>query len=180
MISTLRFFVSVLSVLAMAGLLMPVWAAGGQSGLEDARELARSGDTSAAIKRINGMLAESVSESERIQGRYLKGVLLLSDGDSERAAGVFERMIADYPTLPEPYNNLAAIRASDGHYEQARQLLLTLLEIQPDYVVAIENLGDLYARMAADAYQRAETLRPRQPELNAKVQMLEQLFRPSS
>ena len=149
-------------------------------GLEDARELARDGDVRGAIKRLNRTLAGEVTLEERVHARYLKGMLLLGDGDAEGAQAVFEGMIRDYPGLPEPYNNLAAIHASEGDLEIARDLLVKVVGQHPDYVVALVNLGDVYARMAAVAYDRARSLEPGADKVSAKLETLDQLFEPTT
>ena len=71
---------------------------------------------------------------------------------------VFESLVADFPELPEPLNNLAVLYAADGRYELARTTLQRAIAAQPNYVTAYENLGDLYVAMAADNYQRASQL----------------------
>jgi tetratricopeptide (TPR) repeat protein len=67
-------------------------------------------------------------------------------------------LIADYPELPEPYNNLAVLHAQKGEYESARLALETAVRTAPDWAVAHENLGDIYARLAAAEYERAAKL----------------------
>ncbi len=51
----------------------------------------------------------------------------------------------------------------------ARGLLQRSLEVQPSYVTAYENLGDLYVSMAADAYQRGLKLAPGSAPLQSKL-----------
>jgi tetratricopeptide (TPR) repeat protein len=148
-------------------------------GLEGVRELARYSDVPGAIKRLNRMLASDVTLEERVKARYLKGMLLLGEGDAGGAQAVFEGMVRDYPTLPEPYNNLAAMHASEGDLEIARELLVKVIEQHPDYVVALVNLGDVYARMAAESYDRARDLEPGADKVSAKLEKLDQLFEPA-
>ncbi|MFO0208811.1 MAG: tetratricopeptide repeat protein, partial [Betaproteobacteria bacterium] len=103
------------------------------------------------------------------QLRFLKGVLLAQDRKPDQAQSVFSALIEDYPELPEPYNNLAVLHAAAGRYELARGLLQRSLEVQPSYVTAYENLGDLYVSMAADAYQRGLKLAPGSAPLQSKL-----------
>lgn len=63
-----------------------------------------------------------------------------------------------YPELPEPYNNLAALYAKHGRYDDARSALVTATHANPNYGLAYENLGDLYLRLAAESYKRAQSL----------------------
>lgn len=149
-------------------------------GLDRARTLARDGNVRGAVQHLNRLLVTDIELEQRVKARYLKGMLLLGHGETKAAKAVFERMIADYPSLPEPYNNLAAIHASSGEYENARLLLVDVLAQHPDYVVALENLGDLYARMAANAYQRARNLEPEAGQVDAKLSTLGQMFEPAT
>jgi Flp pilus assembly protein TadD len=144
--------------------------------LEQARTQAASGDVPAAVQTLDGVVAGDGDEAEKVQARYLKGMVLLGAGDRLGARDTFQALIDDYPELPEPYNNLAAIYAAEADLEQARELLLELLRRQPDYAVGYENLGDIYAKMAADAYARANELSADPGRLPEKLELLGRLF----
>ena len=59
----------------------------------------------------------------------------------------FSKLIEDYPELPEPYNNLAALlRRRRASIDKARATLEMALRTNPSYATAHENLGDVYAR----------------------------------
>ena len=64
-------------------------------------------------------------------------------------------LVADFPELPEPWNNLAVMHAQKGDYESARVALESAIRVAPRWSVAQENLGDVYARLAAAAYDNA-------------------------
>jgi tetratricopeptide (TPR) repeat protein len=68
---------------------------------------------------------------------------------------MFTRLTQDYPNLPEPYNNLAVIYAGQGQYEKARAALEQSIRTHPSYATAYENLGDVYAKLASQAYGKA-------------------------
>src|SRR2546425_9737176 len=68
---------------------------------------------------------------------------------------IFTKLTQDYPELPEPYNNLAVIYASQGQYEKARAALEQSIRTHPSYATAYENLGDVYAKLASQAYDKA-------------------------
>jgi tetratricopeptide (TPR) repeat protein len=57
--------------------------------------------------------------------------------------------------LPEPYNNLAAIAASQDKWIEARDYLELALKLRPSYAIASANLGELYVRLGAQAYEEA-------------------------
>ncbi|TXC66116.1 hypothetical protein FSC37_09755 [Piscinibacter aquaticus] len=52
--------------------------------------------------------------------RFQLGVMLAESGAAGEARELFERLTQDYPELPEPYNNLAALKAASGDYEGAK------------------------------------------------------------
>jgi hypothetical protein len=68
---------------------------------------------------------------------------------------VFTKLTEDYPELPEPYNNLAVIYAQQKQYDKAKQALEMAIRTHPSYATAHENLGDIYARLASQAYDKA-------------------------
>ena len=89
---------------------------------------------------------------------------------------MFSEIIRQFPQIPEASNNLAAIYAKEGDYEQARQVLLSAIANNPDYPNARVSLGDLYAKLAADAYREALKLNPNDIASKAKLKMLDPLF----
>ncbi|MEJ7670358.1 MAG: tetratricopeptide repeat protein [Casimicrobiaceae bacterium] len=89
------------------------------------------------------------------QARFLKGVALTDSDKLDEAITTFRGVLADFPELPEPYNNLAVLYARKGEYELARIELEAAIKAAPDYGVAYENLGDVHARLAAQNYERA-------------------------
>ena len=46
----------------------------------------------------------------------------------------------------------------------------------PDYALAQENLGDIYARLAARAYERAGKLDPKSSSAREKLKIVDQLL----
>jgi tetratricopeptide (TPR) repeat protein len=90
-----------------------------------------------------------------LPARYLRAILLADLGRAEAARASFEELTQDFPELPEPHNNLAVQQAALGQLDAARQSLLRALAIFPEYVVARENLGDVYVRLAQASYQAA-------------------------
>ena len=64
------------------------------------------------------------------------------------------KVIKTNPNLVESYNNIAVIYAQQGLYEKAQEFLQKAIEINPKYNTAIENLGDLYIKMALQTYKK--------------------------
>ena len=96
-------------------------------------------------------------EPGHAQGRLLHGVLRAREGRVGEAIEIFEALRREHPDMSEPYNNLAVLYALEGRLEAARETLLATLERSPD-AVAYTNLGDVYAKLAQQAYERARTL----------------------
>ena len=133
---------------------------------DEVARLLRERKPEEAIKRADAELAK---HPRNAQVRFMRAVALTDVKRNAEAIAAFEALNAEFPELPEPYNNLAVLLAADGKYEQARMLLLRSLDAQPGYATALENLGDLYLAMAIDAYQRANARNPTDRVVQAKL-----------
>ena len=123
----------------------------------DMAALTRAGQPEAAITQADAYLATNPRDP---QVRFLKGVAQSRAGNTQAATETFERLVEEYPELPEPYNNLAVIFAADNQLEKARGALELAVRNNPNYALAHENLGDIYARLAHNAYLRSLQLQP--------------------
>ncbi len=123
--------------------------------LQDVGKLVKGNQLDEAERRADTFLKANPKDA---QMRFLKGVILTQRGRRDEAAAVFTALTQDYPELPEPYNNLAVIHASQGAYEKARIALETAIRVTPDYATAYENLGDVYAALAARSYETTRRL----------------------
>ena len=110
------------------------------------------------------------------RGRFLKGVIFGEQKKTEEAIRIYTALTHDHPDLPEPYNNLAVLHAALGQYEPARLALETAIRVKPDYAVAHENLGDIYARMAAQAYEKASRLDRRNASAPVKLRQVTEML----
>jgi len=122
------------------------------AGLREAAALVKNRQYAGAQEKLDALLVVRPREP---RARFLKGVVATEEGRTDAALAAFRALIEDYPELPEPYNNLAVLLAQRGEYESARLALETALRTAPDWSVAHENLGDLYARLAAAQYAQA-------------------------
>ena len=120
--------------------------------LQDATKLLKDGKAPQALERVNRALAAKPRDP---QARFLKGLILTEQGNTRDAIDIFTRLTQDYPELPEPYNNLAVIYAGQGQYDKARVALEQSIRTHPSYATAYENLGDVYAKLASQAYGKA-------------------------
>jgi Flp pilus assembly protein TadD len=92
------------------------------------------------------------------QLRFLLGVTLADANKPSEAISVFEALNRDHPELAEPYNNLAVLHAANGDLDAARDSLVAAIRVVPDYTLALQNLGDVYLRMAARSYEAANEI----------------------
>jgi Flp pilus assembly protein TadD len=134
--------------------------------LAAARTALRAGDLAGAASAIDRHLAAKPADE---RARFLRGVILSEQGRTDEAFAVFFALTQDHPELAEPYNNIAVIYAARGELERARDALQNAIRANPDYAVAYANLGDVYARLAARAYEKALGLDAGDRTLRAKL-----------
>ena len=148
----------------------------GQSRADDfqeARRLFQQGSYPQALERIEAVLSKQPKDA---RARFLRGLILTEQNRLPEAIRVFSALTEDYPELPEPYNNLAVIYASQGQDEKARQALEMAIRTHPAYATAHENLGDIYAKMARQAYDKALQLDASNASAKAKLALVKELF----
>ena len=114
------------------------------------------------------------------QMRFLKGVILTEQGKPQDAISMFTKLIEDYPELPEPYNNLAVLQAGQGQFDKARAALEMAIRTNPSYATAHENLGDVYAKLASQAYSKALQLDGSITGVQPKLSLIRDLFAPGA
>ena len=153
------------------GFTTSVW--GQADPLQDANQLFRQGQFDRAMERVNGYLA---SRPKDARGRFLKGLILTEQNKPTEAIKIFTDLSQDYPELPEPYNNLAVLYASQGQYDKARNSLEMAIRTHPSYATAHENLGDIYAKMASQAYDKALQLDRGNQAAQGKLNLIKDLF----
>jgi Flp pilus assembly protein TadD len=141
--------------------------------LKEAQKLYGQGKLQPALDKVEAFLKTSPKDP---QGRFLKGLVLTEQKRTDDAIKVFTGLTEDYPELPEPYNNLAVLYASQGNYEKARSALELAIHTHPTYATAHENLGDIYAELASRAYDRALQLDKNNTSAQVKLAMVKDLF----
>jgi tetratricopeptide (TPR) repeat protein len=135
----------------------------------DASKLIRAGQFSSALGKVNAALAQRPKDA---QMRFLKGLILTEQNKSADAIIIFTKLTEDFPELPEPYNNLAVLYASAGQYDTARASLEAAIRTNPTYATAHENLGDVYAKLASQAYDKALQLDSGNTSAKSKLTMV--------
>lgn len=143
--------------LASAGIVVTLFALtpARADEMADVSKLAKAGKFVEALNKTNEYLNKHPSDP---QMRFMKGVLLTEQNKSDEAIAVFTKLTEDYKDLPEPYNNLAVLYAANGQYDKARVSLEKAIRTNPSYMTAYENLGDVYGKMASQAYDKALAL----------------------
>lgn len=141
--------------------------------LQDLQALVKQGQFTQALERADQMLA---SKPRDAQVRFLKGVVLSELNRNNDAITVFQKLTEDYPELPEPYNNLAVLYAQQRQYDKARTALEMAIRTHPSYATAHENLGDIYARLASQAYDKALSLDSSNQGAQNKLAMIREMM----
>lgn len=141
--------------------------------LQEAQQLLKQGQVDRALERVDQFLKTKPKDA---RGRFLRGILLTEQNKPQEAIKVFTDLTQDYPELPEPYNNLAVLHASQGQYDKARAALEMAIRTHPSYATAHENLGDIYAKMASQAYDKALQLDKGNQGAQTKLNLIKDLF----
>jgi Flp pilus assembly protein TadD len=143
------------------------------TALNQANRLLKEGQHEAALKTLDVAL-QSAPRDPRL--RFLYGYILSATGRSRDAVDVFEQLTQDFPELPEPYNNLAVLYAARGDLDAARRALENAVRVLPAYALAHENLGDVYLRMAARAYEQAGRADPTNASSRRRLEAARELL----
>lgn len=133
----------------------------------------KQGQQDKALERANSYLATHPKDA---QVRFIKGLILTEQNKTAEAIKIFSSITDDYPELPEPYNNLAVLYASLGQYEKSKTALEMAINTHPSYATAHENLGDIYAKMASQAYDKALQLDKGNTNAQAKLALIKDIF----
>lgn len=138
---------------------------------DDVQRLLAQGNLPAALQR-----AEAGAKGADARLRFLHGVVLMDLQRDAQALLMFTALAQDYPQLPEPYNNIAAIHSRAGRWELARVALETALRNDPSHQLVRENLGDAHLQLALASWQSAA--RPERPDpiLQRKIRVAVELL----
>ena len=143
----------------------------------DVAQLTRDGKFTEALNKADAYLAGKPRDP---QMRFLKGVTQKDAGKTTEAITTFTKLTEDFPDLPEPYNNLAVLYANQNQFEKAKSVLEQALKTNPGYAIAYENLGDVYAKLSSQAYNKALQIEGTNPAITPKLAMARQLFNSNS
>jgi tetratricopeptide (TPR) repeat protein len=118
----------------------------------DIEKLVKARKYQDAIDAINNRLKKT---PRNVQLRYVKARIQIELSEFDGAKKTLIEITQQFPELPEPYNNLAAIAANQGKWIEARDYLELALKLRPSYSLAAANLGEVYVRLGAKAYEEA-------------------------
>jgi tetratricopeptide (TPR) repeat protein len=141
--------------------------------LQEINRLLKAGQTQVALDKVNTYLS---SKPKDAVGRFIRGLAQAELGKTNDAIMTFQALTEDYPELPEPYNNLAVLYSSKGQFEKARIALELAIQTHPSYSTAHENLGDIYAKLASQAYDKALQLDKGNVPVATKLNLVRDLF----
>jgi tetratricopeptide (TPR) repeat protein len=150
-------------------LAMPAYA----DDYADVNRLLRAGQLGEASGKADQFLATKPRDA---QMRFLKGVIQTEQAKPNDAITTFSKLTEDYPELPEPYNNLAVLYAGQSQFDKARAALEMAIRTNPSYATAHENLGDVYAKLASQAYSKALQLDNTNTGVQPKLSLIRDLF----
>ena len=136
-------------------------------------QMTRDGKFVEALNKADAYLAGKPRDP---QMRFLKGVAQKDAGKATEAIATFTKLTEDFPELPEPYNNLAVLYANQNQFDKAKSALEQALKTNPGYAIAYENLGDVYAKLSSQAYNKALQIEGTNPAITPKLAMARQLF----
>lgn len=145
--------------------------------IQDANKLFKQGHHAQALNKVDAILS---SKPKDAQARFLKALILTEQGQTEESVRLYTALSEDYPELPEPYNNLAVLYAGQGQYDKAKIALEKALRTHASYATAHENLGDIYSKMASQAYDKALQLDRNKTVSATKLAALKDLSNPVS
>lgn len=162
--------------LAFLAAFAPALVLAATPSIQEIHQAFRQGNNQSALDKVNGFLAAQPKDA---QGRFLKGLILTELNRQQEAIKVFSDLTDDYPELPEPYNNLAVLYAAQAQYERAKNSLEMAIRTHPSYATAHENLGDIYAKMASQSYDKALQLDQSNTSAQTKLSLIRDLFSPT-
>jgi tetratricopeptide (TPR) repeat protein len=145
--------------------------------IPDIQRLMKQGQMPQALEKADQYIA---SKPKDAQGRFMKGLILTELGRPTEAIAIFTRLTEDFPELPEPYNNLAVLYAQQKQYDKARSALEMAIRTHPSYSIAHENLGDVYSKLASQAYDKALQLDSANKSTQTKLSMIKELISTST
>ncbi len=115
-----------------------------------------------------------MAEQLNIQGY---NQMFVNENEAQR---MFENLVKDYPDFEWPYGNLGSLLIKRGHLENAQELLIRAVQINPYYINGWLHLSRVYAIQenfiaAEDCLQRVTAIDASDPNWKGIRDLVEQL-----
>ena len=144
-----------------------------QKSIEEIKILLKNGDYTNAEKLTNQSIEKNLNNPELL---FFKGIIETNQGKNNQAIDTFRDLTERFPKLPEPFNNLAVLYAEKGQFRLAKEILEQAIKTNPSYLTAHINLGDIFTKMASEAYNKALEIDKSNNIAITKLSMITQLF----
>ena len=144
-----------------------------QTDTNEIKLLLKNGKYKIAENIINGAIEENLNNPEIL---FYKGIIETNLGKTNQAIDTFRGLTERFPELPEPFNNLAVLYAEKGQFRLAKEILEQAIKTNPSYLTAHINLGDIFTKMASEAYNKALEIDKSNNIAITKLSMITQLF----
>jgi uncharacterized protein (TIGR03790 family) len=132
-----------------------------------------------AKRRVEAALASMVGANERVARLVVHGETLIGRGDRATARRLFEQAVEQAPDVVRPHELLAEIQMASGEPALAAEQYRKIVALQPNNVVALNNLAyDIAVREkkpgeALPLARRALAAAPREPTILDTVGWIE-------
>jgi len=102
-----------------------------------------------------GSAGNSLPAATPAEIRFQQGLRLAAANQTDAAIRIFSGLTTDYPLLPQPYVQLAALYAQQGKLSRAVESLHAAMDRRLDDATMQQSLGDLYVELAKQTYRSA-------------------------
>ena len=144
-----------------------------QNNIGEIKLLLKNGKYVRAEILTNKSIEEDLNNPELL---FYKGIIETNMSKHNQAIDTFRDLTERFPELPEPFNNLAVLYAEKGQYDLAKEILEQAIKTNPSYLTAHINLGDIFTKMASEAYNNALEIDKSNNIAITKLSMITQLF----
>ncbi len=144
-----------------------------ESNINEIKLLLKKGSYNAAETLVNNQIQDNLNNPELL---FYRGIIENNLGENNKAIDTFRELTERFPELPEPFNNLAVLYAEKGQFRLAKEILEQAIKTNPSYLTAHINLGDIYTKMASEAYNKALEIDKTNNVAITKLSMITQLF----
>jgi len=120
-------------------------------------DAAEPGVASGRLPVLTERSVEQINSAQLIDlhDRFKSANVELAQGQQQQAEVAYKLLIKDYPSIVEPYLNLASIYASQSKLSEAREVLLEGFDANPKAGMLFDHLSTVHGALAAQSYQQA-------------------------